>query len=164
LTAQIATDGSIAILYRAATDTVNRGMRLLRSDDGGKTFKLSPLDEWKLAMCPMSTASAINTKRGFIAAWENDGKLGFGRLSENAIEHLSGKAPRKHPTLAINSKGEMLLAWAEGIAFGKGGAVGWQQFDAAGKPIGSVVHPDVLPAHGSLAAIALPDGTFVVMY
>jgi hypothetical protein len=164
LTAQVAPDGTMMILYRAATDTVNRGMRLLRSEDGGKTFKLSALDEWKLAMCPMSTASAISTSRGFLGAWENDGKLGFGRLSGDPSEQLSGKTPRKHPTLASNDKGETLLAWAEGIAFGKGGAVGWQRFDAAGKPVGPTGHAEGLPGHGSIAAVALNDGTFAVIY
>jgi hypothetical protein len=164
ITAQTDANGSVAILYRAATETVNRGMRLLLSEDRGESFKLTPVDEWKLSMCPMSTAALIGTSGGFLGAWENDGKIGFGSLNGNSMRQLSGKAPRKHPTLAVNRKGESLLAWAEGIGFGKGGAVGWQLFDANGKPIGSEGHAENLPGHGNLAAVALADGTFAVIY
>jgi hypothetical protein len=139
-------------------------MRLLQSADGGESFKLAPIDEWKLSMCPMSTAALIGTSSGFLGAWENDGRLGFSRLPGSPSEQLGGSAPRKHPALAINKKGETLLAWAEGIGFGKGGAVGWQCFDPNGKPIGSPGHADGLPGHGNVAAVALADGSFVVIY
>jgi hypothetical protein len=164
ITVQAAANGSVAILYRAATETVNRGMRLLQSADGGESFKLAPIDEWKLSMCPMSTAALIGTSSGFLGAWENDGRLGFSRLPGSPSEQLGGSAPRKHPALAINKKGETLLAWAEGIGFGKGGAVGWQCFDPNGKPIGSPGHADGLSGHGNVAAVALADGSFVVIY
>jgi hypothetical protein len=164
VTAQAGENGSVAILYRAATETVNRGMRLLHSANRGESFKLTPLDEWKLSMCPMSTASLIGTSDGFLGAWENNGRLGFGRLLGSPSEQLGGNAPRKHPTLAMNKKGETLLAWAEGIGFGKGGSVGWQSFDADGKAIGAPGHADGLPGHGNVAAVALSDGTFVVIY
>jgi hypothetical protein len=164
VTAQASANGDIAILYRAATQTVNRGMRLLNSTDGGQTFKLSTIDEWKLSMCPMSTASIIGTSKGFIGAWENDGKIGFGQLAGNSSQQLSDKAPRKHPTLAVNNNREILLAWTEGIAFGKGGAVGWQLFDATGKPIGAQGRAEGLPGHGYVAAVGLADGSFAVIY
>lgn len=164
VTAQVSANGSIAIVYRAATETVHRGMRLLYSEGRGETFDLSTLDEWKVSMCPMSTGTLIGTSKGFLGAWENDGRLGFSKLPGPASEQLSGKAPRKHPTLAINKNGETLLAWAEGISFGKGGAVGWQRFDSKGKPIGSLGHAEGLPDHGNIAAVALLDGTFAVTY
>ena len=164
LTACLSKNGSIAIVYRAAEQTVHRGMSLLHSEDRGKTFKLSSLDDWKLSMCPMSTASLIDTKNGFIGAWENDGRLGFSRLPGSSPQQLSGDTPRKHPTLAINNQGETLLAWAEGVSFGKGGTVGWQRFDASGKMLGSPGHAEALPGHGNIAAVALPDGNFAVIY
>lgn len=167
VTAQIGKNGSIAIAYRAATEMVHRGMWLLHSENRGETFIVSALDEWKIPMCPMSTASIIDTPKGFLGAWENDGRIGLSKLPRSAGEEpppLSGAAPRKHPTLAINKKGETLLAWVEGIRFGKGGAIGWQRFDAGGKPIGSPGHAEGLPAHGSVAALALADGTFAIIY
>jgi len=164
LTAQVSADGSIAIVYRAATASVRRGMRLLHSDNRGETFKLSTLDEWNLSMCPMSTAAIVASPKGFLGSWENDGRLGLSQLPVAGVEQLSGKTPRKHPSLATNKNGETLLAWAEGIGFGKGGAVGWQRFDATGKPIGLLGHADGLPGHGNVAAVALADGTFLVIY
>lgn len=164
VTAQLSENGSIAIVYRGATETVHRGMRLLHSEDRGETFKLSTLDEWKLSMCPMSTASLVANGKGFLGAWENDGRLGFGKLPGSGLEQLSGNAPRKHPSLATNKNGETLLAWVEGISFGKGGAIGWQCFDPSGKPTGLLGHADGLPGHGNVAALALPDGKFVLIY
>jgi hypothetical protein len=164
VTAQISADGAVAILYRAATDTVSRGMRMLQSSDGAETFKLSSVDEWKLSMCPMSTASILGTSKGFLGAWENNGKIGFGYLGQNSSRQLSDKLPRKHPVLATNHKGETLLAWTEGIGFGKGGGVGWQLFDDAGQATGAPQHAEGLSGHGYVAAIAMADGTFVVIY
>ncbi|HET6407902.1 MAG TPA: sialidase family protein [Chthoniobacteraceae bacterium] len=164
VTAQSGPNGTLAILYRAATDKVHRGMRLLRSSDRGESFELSALDEWKLSMCPMSTGSLLSTGNGFIGAWENDGQIGFARLSGANPQKLKGAAPRKHPTLTTNSKGETLLAWTEGVAFGKGGEVGWQRFDATGKPAGEVGRAEGLPGHGNVAAVALLDGTFALFY
>lgn len=166
LTAQIAEDGSLAIVYRGATETVHRGMRLLHSQDRGQTFKLSTLDDWKLSMCPMSTAALIANGKGFFGAWENDGRLGFGKLPGAAFGQIAQSAPLKHPSLAINKDGsKILLTWTEGISFGKGGAVGWQLLKPntapASQPFG---YAEGLPGHGNVAAVALADGTFAIIY
>jgi hypothetical protein len=162
--AQTATNGDIAILYRSAVEPAKRGMRLLHSNDRGETFKLTAIDEWTVPMCPMSTASIISTTKGFLGAWEVEGRIGFGRLPGASSEQLSGKVTRKHPSLAIDSKGETLLAWVEGISFGKGGSVCWQLFDVSGKPVGEQVRNDGLPGNGNVAAVALADAKFAVIY
>jgi hypothetical protein len=162
--AQTGANGAIAILYRSATEPAKRGMRLLHSNDRGETFQLTAIDEWTVPMCPMSTASIVSTTGGFLGAWENEGRLGFGRLPGAASEQLSGKVSRKHPSLAINSKGETLLAWVEGVTFGKGGSVSWQLFDASGKPAGQQVRTDGLPGNGNVAVVALADGKFAVIF
>jgi hypothetical protein len=35
--------------------------------------------------------------------------------------------------VAVNGRGEMLLAWTEGTGWKKGGALAWQLFDKTGK-------------------------------
>ena len=106
----------------------------------------------------------LPAKGGFLGAWENEGQLGFAMLPGEKIEKLKGAAYRKHPRLVTNAKGETLLVWTEGISFGKGGAVGWQIFDEQGQPKGPIGHADGLPGHGNVAAVALPDGSFAVIF
>jgi hypothetical protein len=164
LTAQADAKGSVAILYRAATENIHRGMRLLLSKDQGEYFTNTQLDEWKIESCPMSTAALALTPSGFVGAWENNARLALARSFSTAPDTLAGDASRKHPSLAFNSKGESLLAWVEGISFGQGGGVGWQRFDRDDKPAGPVGHGAGLPGHGNVAAVALADGTFAVIY
>ncbi|MEQ1932042.1 MAG: HipA domain-containing protein, partial [Parvularculaceae bacterium] len=48
--------------YRVATAQTHRGMRLLLSRDRGATFTGKQLDEWQIAMCPMSTAALLSAR------------------------------------------------------------------------------------------------------
>ncbi len=73
-------------------------------------------------------------------------------------------ANRKHPALAIHSSGETLLAWVENIGFGRGGDVAWQRFDAQGQRLGEPGRASGLPANGNVAAVALADGRFLVIF
>ena len=41
-------DGTLYILYRAATRKVERGMQLLTSRDHGRTFQARALDRWRV--------------------------------------------------------------------------------------------------------------------
>jgi len=38
------------------------------------------------------------------------------------------------PALAVNARGEMILAWTEGTGWQRGGALAWQVYDKAGQP------------------------------
>src|SRR5262249_27151182 len=49
--------GALYMLYRAATESVDRDMVLLVSRDAGRTFQGSRIDNWKLNACPMSSES-----------------------------------------------------------------------------------------------------------
>ena len=165
LTASASADGSVAILYRVAIESTHRGERLLLSRDRGATFTATQLDEWNLRMCPMSTGALLPARGGFLGAWENAGRISFGALPPSPTEREPGSgANRKHPALALNSKGETLLAWVENISFGRGGDVGWQRYDAQGKPLGEPGHAAGLPGHGNVAAVAFADGRFAVIY
>jgi hypothetical protein len=46
LKALAARDGAVFVLYRAATQRVERGIQLLTSRDRGQTFQARPLDRW----------------------------------------------------------------------------------------------------------------------
>jgi hypothetical protein len=164
VSANVDAGGRLVILYRQAWQTTSRGMNMLTSADGGKTFQLAKLDDWKLAMCPMSVPALLPTRAGVLGAWENNGQIFFGTPGVSA-KPLAGKGgSRKAPVLATNARGETLVAWTENTGFAGGGDVVWQVFAANGEPTDIMGRRKDLPPHGWLAAASKPDGGFVVLY
>jgi hypothetical protein len=91
----------------------------------------------------------------------------YGKVIGSKVEQIVG-APgegkgRKHPRLAVNGRGEVLLAWTEGTGWQRGGSLAWQVFDARGKATekGSALGVEVW-SFG--AAAARTDGGFAVIY
>ena len=164
LTAQVDGAGRLVILYRQAWQTFERGMNMLTSGDGGKNFQLAKLDQWRLAACPMSVSALLPLRGGVLAAWENDGQIFWGTPG-GEVHPLAGKGgSRKGPVLAVNARGETLVAWTENTSFAGGGNVVWQVFAAAGQPTDTMGRRNDLPPHGWVAAASKPDGGFVVLY
>ncbi len=164
--------GTIYFLYRAATKRENRGMVSLYSGDQGKTFQSEQQDNWKITTCPMSSESfAAHPDGGVYGAWENDGQIFF-RLIQNPIklnDPTLFKAPgkggdRQHPVFAFNKNGEMLLAWAEGTGWNRGGAVAWQHYDKDMQPKESGRLAGAIPVWGLPAVIAEADGRFTIFH
>ena len=56
------------------------------------------------------------------------------------------------------------MAWTEGTAWQKGGALGWQLFDKHGKATAEKGRADGVPVWSLPAAYAQSDGSFVVVY
>jgi hypothetical protein len=164
LTARVDGAGRLTILYRQAWQTFERGMNTLTSADGGKTFQLAKLDEWKLAACPMSVSALLPSRTGVLGAWENGGQIFWGTPG-GEVRALPGKGgSRKAPSLATNARGETLVAWTENTSFAGGGDVVWQVFAADGQPTDTMGRRKDLPPHGWLAAASKADGGFVVLY
>ena len=162
-------EGALYLLYRAATQMTNRDEVLLVSRNQGTSFKVANQDPWITGMCPMSSTSFAQGNGRTFAAWENAGKLNVVAIKQNTaapMRKLSppGDAKRKHPALAVNSKGETLVAWTEGTAWEKGGSLGWQVFDREDKVIGEPGSAPGVPIWSLVAAYAQPDGTFVVIF
>ena len=63
-----------------------------------------------------------------------------------------------------NTRGEVLLAWAEGTAWQKGGDVAWQLFDASGRPDAEKGRAEGVPVWSLVSAVSRPDGSFVIYY
>jgi hypothetical protein len=169
LRAHAAPDGSLSILFRAAAGGVHRDATLLRSTGG--TFTTTTLDPWRLDACPMSSAAIADAPGSALAlAWETRGNV-FLQLRGPAGDVRPAIAPpgeassRKYPAVAVNSRGQVLMAWTEGMIWGKGGSVHWQLFSADGRALpqgaGSA---DGVPAWSLVAAAANSDGSFVVLY
>lgn len=112
----------------------------------------------------------VQGPRGVVAAWDTDEQIYFATLEPGTAAFTEPQpAPgagrgRKHPALAFNTRGEMLLAWTEGTGWERGGALVWQVFDEAGKPSeqqGRVERG--IPVWGLPTAVATNKG-FVILH
>jgi len=107
---------------------------------------------------------------GVTAAWDTDGQIYFATIKPGTTEFSSPQgAPgpgrgRKHPTLAVNGRGEMILVWTEGTAWEKGGALAWQVFDKNGKPTEQKGRVEsAIPVWG-LPTVVATDGGFTILH
>ena len=160
--------GSLFLLYRSARDLVHRDTYLLASQDGSR-FSSMKLQEWNIGGCPMSTFSLAQGRDAVIAAWETDRQVQFARIvagrPQPPIAPL--KAPgsttnRRHPSLAVNAQGRILLSWSEGTGWQKGGSLAWQVFESDGRVVSSG-RSESVPVWGLTAAFARPDGGFTIL-
>jgi hypothetical protein len=164
---------NLFVLFRSATELVHRDIYLLASADRGKTFERTDIGPWNIGACVMSSEYLSESPAGILAAWEAVGNVYYGivdprtrRISRAIVApgQPAGAKGRKYPAVAGNARGEVLLAWAEGMGWGKGGSVAWQVFDAEGHPEAAAGHADGVPAWSLVAAFTQPDGGFTVVY
>lgn len=161
--------GSIYLSYRGARENIHRGQRLLTSSDAGATFADDLLQPWDVGACPVAVPSLTTGPTGTTVAWETQGQVQFARADtmDRQIVEPTGTATlrRKNPTVAVNHRGETLLAWGDGSGFRSGGTLHWQLFDADSTP-GAARADDGerVPESSIPAALARPDGSFLVVY
>jgi hypothetical protein len=160
---------NVYALYRSATEIVHRDIYLLSSNDRGGTFRGTDISPWNIGACTMSMEDLSESSAGVLAAWETMGNVYYGVIDPSTRRMsppiaVPGEAQgRKYPSVAGNSRGETLVAWAEGVTWGKAGSVAWQAFDKNGEPEGAGRAADV-PPWGLVAAFTRPDGGFTVVY
>ena len=162
-------EGNVFVLYRAASEKVNRDEILLISRNHGTDFQIANAHPWTIATCPMSSASLAAGSKGVLAAWETVGQVYLASADPKTMQVTqpiapSGTGKRKHPVTVANGKGETLFAWTEGTAWAKGGAVAWQILDAEGKVTEEKGRANGVPAWSLATAYARPDGSFVIVY
>ena len=160
-----ATD-QLHLLYRAA-NPMSRDMTLLTSVDAGRTFHVKPVNQWMTQTCPMSSAFLADGKAGLLAATEMAGSIQLNVVSTQfgPTKNLSVITPAnaKHPVMAVNERGEILVAWAGGAGWAKGGVLKWQLFDQLGKPKGDERTGADLPTW-SFPAVVYVGGDFVLLH
>ena len=161
--------GSLFLLYRSARDVVHRDTYLLSSTDGLR-FSSLKLDEWNIGACPMSTFSLAQTVDSIHAAWETAGQVKFAPIVAGVSQQtivpstsFGGAKNRRHPSLAVNARGQILLTWSEGTGWQKGGSVGWQLYEKDGRSIASG-RAEGVPVWGLSVGFAKPDGQFTIVY
>ncbi len=161
--------GGTYVLYRAATAGVNRDETLLVSRQPGAPFQIVNADPWQINMCPMSSAALAQGPNSVLAAWETAGQIKFSMIDALTLRASPAISPspgdgKKHPALAANGRGEILLVWTEGTGWAKGGAIAWQVYDQNRKPLGAPGHRDGLPVWSFPTAYAKADNRFVIIY
>jgi hypothetical protein len=161
--------GAVYILFRAATEHVDRDETLLISPHPGADFTIAKVHKWKANICPMSSATLTAANGGVLAAWETDGQVFYANVNSKTMqvsEPISppGKANRKHPVAVANDRGETLFVWTENTSWAKGGVVVWQLFDSDGKSISKQQRTDGLPVWSLATVFAEANGDFVVVY
>jgi hypothetical protein len=160
-------DGNVFALYRAASEKVNRDETLLISRNKGKDFQIAYRQPWKIATCPMSSASFTATADRVLAASETQGKVFFVRIDPKTgkvSEPTSPETKAKHPALAANNKGDVLVAWTEGTGWAKGGSLAWQLYDAQNNPTPEKGKAQGVPVWSLPTAVTNPDDTFTIVY
>ena len=155
------------MLYRAATQGIHRDAMWLTAT-GASASAAVKLHAWELPACPMTTFAMANTRAGILAAWETSHQIYLSELDPvgmtfSAATPLAGAAVRKHPSVAVNAAGDRLIAWTEGTAWARGGTLAWQLQDRAGNVLAAAANAAPVPVWGLVAAVARPDGSFVVL-
>lgn len=166
--------GKLSVLYRTATDEVHRDMHLLTSREGSQSIQSQKVGSWNAAICVMSTAAFHQSGESCFAAWEAENSIQFANLNTlggtnskrgRPWTSIGGRTPHKHPRIAINEEGMILVVWTEGTSWNNGGDIAWQLFDPSGKPIRrSKGRQKGLPAWTYPAAFSNTDGAFTVLY
>lgn len=173
MAAAVDREGRLLLMYRTAPRIDERDMRLLVSRDHGRTFHGMPIDPWKSAQCPMSTSAISLGRTHTWIAWETEQHVYMRRINPVDLDgpphevRIAAPSRRnaKHPSLAVNDQGQVLLVWTEGTGWNRGGAVAWQVYDADGKPIaGCSGRVDGLPVWSYATAFARPGHSFAIVY
>ena len=159
--------GNVFALYRSATASVHRDIYLLTSKDQGRSFQGSLLHKWDINACPMSSMDLAENSSMVIGAWETGGQVYWARVDRAAAQPVAapgeGKG-RKHPRVAVNRAGEVLLVWTEGTGWKKGGSLAWQLYDRAGQPTAEKKQLPGIPPWSFAAVTARADDGFSILY
>ena len=160
--------GAVHLSYRGAGDNIHRGMRLLTTADQGRSFGDQLIQPWEIGACPVASTTLSSGPNYTLVAWETEGQVQFADIARlDAPVSPLGVAQfrRKNPAVAVNDRGDTLLAWGDGPGWRSGGSLYWQLFDRGGRPRGdegSGTEP--IPASSVPTAVAWPDGSFVIVF
>jgi hypothetical protein len=162
--------GNLYALFRSATEMVHRDIYLLTSGDGGDHFQGANIAPWNVGACVMSSESFSESPAGVLAAWEQTGQVYYGVVNPQTYKMASSvpapgpAAMRKHPVVVGNRRGDILMAWTEGMAWKKAGSLGWALFDASGRVQANAAPALDVPVWSLVAAFVRPDGGFTLVY
>jgi hypothetical protein len=162
-------DGSdnLHLLYRTA-NPVSRDMMLLTSSNHARTFKETPVNRWFTQSCPMSSSVMTGKQQGILLATETGDQVEWASLATDGLKPGSAisvsSAKSGHPSIATNANGDVLVAWAEGAGWAKGGSLKWQLYDTNDAPVELEAPVAEIPTWSFPAAVTAAGNNFVVIY
>lgn len=169
-------ENELAIAYRSAIDGVGRHMQALTVQFAGKEIEsggyaeLSPLQEWELSACPLSTNDiTVDAAGNQWLVFETEGRiiqmqLGKGAAAMPVAEPFI-KTRQKNPAVAINAMGDRLIVWGEAISHARGGRLNMHLFAEDGSDKNTDFVEEVsIPQFSFPATAVLPGGDFLVLY
>ena len=161
--------GHVHALYRTATPRGERNMTLLSAPPGGGRFRALTVNRWPLSRCPMSSAAMIEQASRLWLGTECRGALKLYELKtgHDTLERgreLSLGEEAKHPAIAVNARGEMLVAWLRGAGFNSGGRLCYQVLDPSKDATGLPELVGPAPRHSLVAAFVNAEGAFELLY
>jgi hypothetical protein len=155
-------DGKLAVLYREETND-ERDMYLVLWDQDRNQVSRSRISGtlWKVDACPMSYYAISRGQGGFVSIWPTEGQIYFARLDSQgralppAEIKTPGRSGMRTGMLALSAPdGRTLIAWK------KDDHLGWQLYDAQGRPSGS---PGSAGSTGNgVAGVVDTDGEFIL--
>ncbi|PCJ19986.1 MAG: hypothetical protein COA96_15960 [SAR86 cluster bacterium] len=176
LATDYADEDDLRVAYRSAIDGIGRHMQLLSLEfsEGnlvsGAYAEVSPLQEWELSACPLSTNDiALDNDAHQWLVFETQSRIVQIQLVADAIatavaEPFS-RTRQKNPVLAINAQGDRLIVWGEAISHSKGGRLNMKLFSADGTAKDFQFSDDITMQNFTFpAAVTLPDGDFLVLH
>jgi hypothetical protein len=161
--------GILYIAYRAAGQAVHRDATLLASKNRGETFAAAVLHPWLINACPMSSFAFAEAGSRVTVAWETQSQIYFASIDPQSLEisnprAIPGPPGRKHPVLAGRASGDVLVAWARGTAWQRGGDLEWLVLDSAGNPSSIETVADGIPVWGLPAAASSAGSGFTLIH
>jgi len=176
LAANFGEENELAIAYRSAIDGIGRHMQTLTLQLENKTIQegrygeLSPLQEWELSACPLSTNDiTVDNEANQWLVFETEGritqlKLDSGEEAMTVAEPFI-KTRQKNPAMAINADGDRLIVWGAAIRHTRGGRLNMHLFAVDGSDKGAEFAEEIaIPNFSFPAAAVLPGGDFLVLY
>jgi hypothetical protein len=105
--------------------------------------------------------SSMENGNTVVAAWETGGQVYWTRISPGGTSDPIA-APglgmgRKHPRLALNNKGEVLLVGPKGTGWQKRGSLAYQLYDHVGRPTSQTKRLPAIPTWSFAASIVTPE-------
>ncbi len=164
------------LAYRSAIDGTGRHMQVLSIDDvdseptESNYLPLQELQKWEASFCPLSTNDIeLNVGEKNYVVFETESRIVIMDLQNPEDIFRAGEpfteTRQRNPAIAINYKGEQLVAWGEAISNSRGGRLNLRVFNADGDDSEYRLSEELqIRDYSFPAAASLPDGDFLVLY